>query len=600
MSYRVPRSDIHFLLNHLIDMQALLELPGNEDLSIDLIHAVLDEGTRFIENEVVPLNQKGDLYPARLENNQVITSPGFKEAFANFSQSGWQGLHHSAEIGGQGLPKLVGAIFVENMNAGSAAFSLCSLLSDSVIETFSEVATQEQKDLYLPKMLEGRWTGTMNLTESQAGSDLSQVKCMATPQNDDDGSYRLKGEKIFISYGDHDLSENIIHLVLARTPDAPAGIKGLSLFIVPKFLAHEQGQYPAGAKNDVYCASLEHKLGLHGSPTAVMLYGDNKGEVGQGAIGYLIGEVNRGLEYMFITMNAARYAIALQGLGVADRALYSAQAYAQERKQGSDLERQLQAPVTISHHPDIERMLQTMRALTESTRAFSYQAAWLKDMALSHPDELERKNNQALYEFYVPIVKGFATEMVNEVATLGIQVHGGMGFIEETGVAQYLRDARVFSIYEGTTAIQANDLVGRKLLRDEAKVALLILEQIRNTVVQLKTHTDDMALSHIAYRLNQACDAYQSAIDVLLDLNQQQNLHAIYLGSVPFLMLSGVLLGGWQMALVAMACTPLQDSFAQQKLSTAVFYASQILPRAQMYSAAINDGEILNHYPMPQ
>lgn len=597
MSYRVPRSDIHFLLNQLIDMPALLELPGNEELSMDLIHAVLDEGAKFIENEVVPLNQQGDLYPARLENNQVITSPGFKETFTHFAQAGWQSLHHRTEIGGQGLPKLVGAIFVENMNAGSAAFALCSLLSDSVIETLSEIATQEQKELYLPKMLEGRWTGTMNLTESQAGSDLSQVKCMASPQ--EDGSYRLKGEKIFISYGDHDLAENIIHLVLARTPDAPAGIKGLSLFVVPKFLAHDQGSYLLGAQNDVYCASLEHKLGLHGSPTAVMLYGENKGEVGQGAIAYLIGDLNRGLEYMFITMNAARYAIALQGLGVADRALYSAQAYAQERKQGNDIARQLVPPVAISHHPDVERMLQTMRGLTESTRAFSYQAAWLKDMALNHPDQTERKKYQALYEFYVPIVKGYATEMVNEVATLGIQVHGGMGFIEETGVAQYLRDCRVFSIYEGTTAIQANDLIGRKLLRDNGKVAYQLLAQIHATLTQLQDDSNNDACHHIASRLSQACDAYQAAIEVLFDLDQQQNSRAIYLGSVPFLMLSGVLLGGWQMAVAALVCQQQSDDFSQQKLSTAVFYASHILPRAQMYCAAINDGKTLSRYPMP-
>lgn len=596
MSYRVPRADIHFLLSQLIDMQALFELPGNEELSMELIHAILDEGARFIENEVVPLNQQGDLSPARLENNQVITSPGFKETFTNFAQAGWQGLHHSTAIGGQGLPKLVGAVFVENMNAGSAAFSLCSLLSDSVIETIAEAGTQEQKDTYLPNMLVGRWAGTMNLTESQAGSDLSQVKSMATPQSD--GSYRLKGEKIFISYGDHDLTENIIHLVLARTPDAPAGIKGLSLFIVPKFLTQKQDQYPIGTHNDVYCASLEHKLGLHGSPTAVMLYGDNKGAVGEGAIGYLIGELNRGLEYMFITMNAARYAIALQGLGVADRALYSAQSYAEERKQGTDLERQLVAPVAISHHPDVERMLQTMRGLTEATRAFSYQAAWLKDMSFNHPNEAERKKHLALYEFYVPVVKGFATEMVNEVATLGIQVHGGMGFIEETGVAQYLRDCRVFSIYEGTTAIQANDLIGRKLLRDEGKVAGQLLEQINKTITELQLHPNDKALTHIAQRLTQARVAYESSIKVFLDLNQQKASRAIYLGSVPFLMASGVLLGGWQMAKAALACSQQKDSFSQQKLSTTVFYASQILPRVQMYSAAINDGATLSQYPM--
>lgn len=590
MSYQVPRADIHFLLEHIIDTQALLNLPSNEDLSLELIHAVLDEGAKFIEQEVVPLNKQGDLYPAVLNEGEVLTSPGFKNVFSSFAQAGWQGLQHSADIGGQDLPKLVGAIFQENMNAGSAAFALSTLLSDSVIETFAEAATQAQKDQYLPAMLEGRWTGTMNLTESQAGSDLSQVKCLATPQ--DDGSYRLQGEKIFISYGDHDLAENIIHLVLARTPDAPDGIKGLSLFIVPKFLVQAQGEYKTGARNDVHCASLEHKLGLHGSPTAVMLYGDNQGEVGPGAVGYLIGELNRGLEYMFITMNAARYAIAIQALGVADRALHSAHSYAAERKQGVDVARKLTAPVAISHHPDVMRMLQTMRGLTEGTRAFSYQAAWLKDMALKHPEPAQRQYYQTQYEFYVPIVKGFATEMVNEVTSLGLQVHGGMGYIEEAGVAQYLRDSRVFSIYEGTTAIQANDLIGRKLLRDEAKVAFAVLTEIELTIKTLKVQPEPV-LHYIAERLEQACHAYRSSIDALLAFHQQKNPQAVYLGSVPFLMLSGVLLGGWSMAKAALVCAKATDEFSQQKRQTATFYAAHILPRAVMHGSAITAGKQL-------
>lgn len=598
MSYRVPRSDIHFLLEHIIDTPALFGLPGNEELSLDLFHAVLDEAARFIEQEVVPLNQAADLTPPQLQNGVVTTTPGFKNAFSNFGQAGWQGLQHDAAIGGQDLSKLMGAIFGENMSAASAAFALCPLLTDSVIETFTEAATQEQKDTYLPAMLEGRWTGTMNLTESQAGSDLSMVKSVATPQND--GSYRVQGEKIFISYGDHDLAENIIHLVLARTPDAPAGIRGLSLFIVPKFLAHDQGEYKKGARNDVYCASLEHKLGLHGSPTAVMLYGDNKGEVGQGAIGYLIGELHRGLEYMFITMNAARYAIALQGLAVADRALFSAQSYAAERKQGGDLERKLPAPVSIEYHPDVERMLQTMRALTEGTRAVAYHAAWLKDMALKTEDETQRQDYQTQYEFYVPIVKGFATEMVNEVTSLGVQVHGGMGFIEETGVAQYMRDCRVFSIYEGTTAIQANDLIGRKVVRDEGAVALSLVQHIRDTLPLLQQQPNHKALAFIGLRLEQACQAYEQAVASLVTLHKDQNPQAVYLGSVPFLMLSGVLLGGWKMAQSALVCAESADPFAVQKMSTAVFYAAQILPRASMYSSAISDGEVLSLYPMPK
>ncbi len=601
MSYRVPRSEIHFLLEQVIDTPALLALPGHDELSLDLFYAVLDEAAKFIEQEVVPLNRQGDLQPAQLKDQQVVTSPGFKQAFSSFAQAGWQGLQHSASIGGQELPKLIGAIFHENLNAGSAAFALCPLLTDSVIETFSEAATQAQKDQYLPAMLEGRWTGTMNLTESQAGSDLSQVACLATPQ--DDGSYRLVGEKIYISYGDHDLAENIIHLVLARTPNAPAGIKGLSLFIVPKFLVHDQGAYVAGTANDVYCASLEHKLGLHGSPTAVMLYGNNQGEVGEGAIAYLIGEPYRGLEYMFITMNAARYAIALQGLAVADRALYSAHAYAAERKQGVDVARQLPAPIAIAQHPDVERMLQTMRALTEGTRAFSYQAAWLKDMALKHPDPVQRQEYQSHYEFYVPIVKGFATEMVNEVTSLGLQVHGGMGFIEETGVAQFYRDARILPIYEGTTAIQANDFIGRKILRDGGAVALDLVQQMRATLAEVKAvdkgpDVDGFAL--IARHLESAIDAYEQATQFTL-ANAKQSLAAVFLGSVPFLMLAGTVHAGWQMARAALACARQTQEgrstdFHTKKMASCVAYAAFVLPRTQTYAASILDGQTVSSY----
>ena len=598
MSYQVPRADIHFLLNTIIDTQTILDLPDNQDLSIDLIHAVLDEGARFIEQKVVPLNSASDLHPAQLIEGQVQSSPGFKEAFTHFGQAGWQGLQHHSDIGGQGLPKLVGAVFAENMSAASASFALCSLLTDSVIETFSEAGTSEQKKHYLPAMIEGRWTGTMNLTEPQAGSDLSLVKTMATPQSD--GSYRLQGEKIFISYGDHDLAENIIHLVLARTPDAPAGINGLSLFVVPKYLTQAQGNYQVGFHNDVHCASLEKKLGLHGSPTAVMLFGANKGQVGEGAIAYLVGDLHSGLKYMFITMNAARYAIALQGLGVADRALYQAQCYASERKQGGDVERLLKAPVSLNQHPDIERMLQTMRALTEGSRALSYYAAWLKDMALKHPDAVQRQHYQTYYEFYVPVVKGFVTEMVNEVSSLGVQVHGGMGFIEETGAAQYMRDCRVFAIYEGTTAIQANDLIGRKLVRNNGEIALAQLQLVRDVVIQLQANESHVALALIASRLNQACDAYETALQHLLTFSKDKNQRALYMGSVPFLMASGVLLAGWKMALSALSCAEQQDSFAGQKLSTAVFYAAHILPRVQMYSSAICDGAVLQQYAMPK
>ena len=592
MSYCVPRADIQFVFEHLIDLPALLALPENNELSLDFLQAILDEAARYIEQEVVPLNRKADIEPARLTQDGVRTTPGFQAAYAAFQQAGWQGLQHDAAYGGQGLPKVLGAAFGESMSAACAAFALCPVLTDSVIETLILAGTVEQQDVYLPSMITGEWTGTMNLTEAQAGSDLSLVQSLAVPQVD--GSYRLRGEKIFISYGDHDLSKNIIHLVLARTPDAAPGVAGLSLFLVPHYLAQEQGEYPCGARNDVSCASLEHKMGLHGSPTAVMRYGADEGEVGVGAIAYLVGELHQGLNYMFITMNAARYAIALQGLGVADRALYQAEHYAAERQQGQDLERRFSSPVSIQHHPDVARMLSTMRALTESTRAFSYYAAWLKDMALQHPNTEQRQHYQQQHEYFVPIVKGFSTEMVNEVTSLGIQVHGGMGFIEETGAAQHARDCRVFSIYEGTTAIQANDLIGRKVLRDQGAQALALLQPIDQTLKDLQAvSSTHQGLAFIHQRLEQACEAYKKAVDCLVQQHQDQQRRAVFFGSVPFLMLSGVVLGGWMMARSALACLEADTDFKRQKLSTAVAHAVYVLPRADAYAQAVQGGSVM-------
>ena len=592
MTYHVPRADIQFVFEHLVDVPALLSLPGNEDLSSDLLQAVLDEGARYIEHEVAPLNRASDQYPPKKTAEGVKTTPGFKAAYAAFQQSGWQGLQHSSEFGGQGLPKLVGAAFGESMSAACAAFALCPILTDSVIETLILAGTPSQQEHYLPSLMTGAWTGTMNLTEPQAGSDLSLVQCLATPQSD--GSYRLRGEKIFISYGEHDLAENIIHLVLARTPDAAPGIAGLSLFLVPHYLAHDQGEYAKGARNDVVCASLEEKMGLHGSPTAVMCYGDAGGDVGAGAIAYLVGELHQGLSYMFITMNAARFAIGIQGLGVADRALYQAEHYAAERRQGPDLARRFTSPVPLHHHPDVERMLQTMRALTESTRALSYYAAWLKDMALHHTNADQAADFQRQHEFLVPIVKGFATEMVNEVTSLGIQVHGGMGFIEETGAAQHARDCRVFAIYEGTTAIQANDLIGRKVLRDHGQQALACLTPVRATINQLQQHPNNTELAFIAQRLEQACQAYEQAITDLLQQHAAQKPRAVYFGSVPFLMLAGVVLGGWMMARAAQASVSADTEFLRKKFSTAVFHAAYILPRAQAHAQSIQAGVLLD------
>ncbi len=600
MTYRVPLKDIRFALTHLADLDGVLALPGFEDFAPDVVSAVLEENARFVEQEIAPLNRVGDTQAPVWNDGQVKTSPGFKAAFDAFAAAGWQGLQHDPELGGQGLPKLVGAVSSENINAASLAFSLCPLLTDGVIEALSLVGTDEQKEQYLPALLEGRWTGTMNLTEPQAGSDLAQVKTRAVPQGD--GSFRLHGQKIFITYGEHDMAENIVHLVLARTPDAPEGVKGISLFIVPKFVLKDDGSL--GARNDVWCASLEHKLGIHGSPTAVLLYGADKGEVGEGAIGYLVGEENRGLEYMFIMMNAARYAVGVQGVAVAERALQQATAYAHDRVQGAALDSQSRAAVSIAHHPDVQRMLLHMRGLTEGARALAYFAASAGDKARHHPDQQERKKQQQLFEFLVPVVKGFCTEISQEVTTLGVQVHGGMGFIEETGAAQHFRDARILTIYEGTTAIQANDFIGRKILRDGGQQALALAELLQDTLDQLRAYAGKggahaQALELMAQRLEAGVDAVKLAATFTLT-HAQQGLRPVFLGSVPFLLLTGTVLAGWQLARSALvAAQELEqesDDFLNRKLATAVFYASHILPRAEALALAVSDGELLNTY----
>ncbi|MHA3903153.1 acyl-CoA dehydrogenase [Castellaniella sp. WN] len=598
MTYQVPTQDIRFILRELADLRGVLALPGFEEVSEDLVDAVLEENARFVEQEIAPLNRAGDTEPARWSEDGVHTTPGFKAAFQAFAQGGWQGLPHEAELGGQGLPKLVAAPVTESINAGNLAFSLCPLLTDGVIEALSMVGSDEQKARFIPPLLEGRWTGTMNLTEPQAGSDLALLKSRAVRQ--DDGSYRVTGQKIFITYGDHDMAENIIHLVLARTLDAPKGVKGISLFIVPKFLVKEDGGL--GARNDVVCASLEHKLGIHGSPTAVLLYGSGQGEAGEGgAVGYLIGEENRGLEYMFIMMNAARYAVGLQGVAVSERALQHAAAYAAERIQGNALEGS-DGPVPIIRHPDVARMLGIMRGLTEGARAVAYVAAGYRDKAVHLTDETERARCKAAYEYFVPIVKAFSTESSVEVASLGVQVHGGMGFIEETGAAQYYRDARILPIYEGTTAIQANDFIGRKLARDGGAVAREQIAGMRETAAALRAaggvHAE--ALDMIGERLETAAGAYESALAFVLE-HIREDIRGVFTGSVPCLMLAGTVHAGWQLGRSALAAAAAigegsTDAFHPNKIATAVQYAAHVLPRALALQSAIRDGGLVDRY----
>jgi len=597
MPYTAPLQDIRFVLQELAGLPEILALPGCEEFTPDLIDAILDENARFVQEAVAPLNRAGDTSPPVWRDGAVAAAPGYGQAFRAFAAGGWQGLQHPRQWGGQGLPKLVAAPVGENLNAASLAFSLCPLLTDGVIEALLMVGTDEQKRRYIPPLIEGRWTGTMNLTEPQAGSDLALVATRAVPQGD--GSYRLSGQKIFITYGEHDMAENIVHLVLARTPDAPAGIKGISLFIVPKFLPGDDGA--PGARNDVWCASIEHKLGIHGSPTAVLIYGDGKGEVGQGAVGYLVGEQNRGLEYMFIMMNAARYAVGLQGVAVAERATQQALAYAQERVQSRPPEG-APGPVPIARHPDVRRMLSTMQGLTEAARAVAYVAAGEHDRARLHPDAQVRQRGQAWYEYLVPVVKGFATESAVEVASLGIQVHGGTGYIEETGAAQHLRDARILPIYEGTTAIQANDLLGRKTLRDGGAVARDMARAMRATVQELDragaaaSARTRAALGLARDGLERAVRDYEDTVAFLVACGADRPRQA-YAGSVPYLMLAGLVHGGWQMARAALACARPQaagDAFLEAKLANAAFYAAHVLPRTSGLSAAVRSAGALS------
>jgi alkylation response protein AidB-like acyl-CoA dehydrogenase len=584
MTYRAPVKDMLFVMQDLADLQAVARLPGFEEAGADTAQAVLEECARFNEGVVAPLNRDGDLHPATLKDGVVTTTPGFKQAFQQFTQGGWQGLHHPVEFGGQGLPKLIHAACMEVVNSANLSFALCPLLSDGAIEALLTAGTPGQQAAYIPRLIDGTWTGTMNLTEPQAGSDLALVRSRAEPQPD--GSYRIFGTKIFITYGEHDMAHNIVHLVLARVTGAPEGVKGISLFIVPKFLPQADGS--PGARNDVHCVSIEHKLGIKASPTAVLQYGDHGG-----AVGYLVGQENRGLEYMFIMMNAARYAVGLQGIGLAERAYQQAVQYARERVQSRPVDGSLPGPAPIIHHPDVRRMLMTMRAYTEACRAMALVAAAAYDTSRHHADAQVRRQNQAFYEFLVPLVKGYSTEMSLEVASLGVQVHGGMGFIEETGAAQYLRDAKILTIYEGTTAIQANDLVGRKTARDGGQVARAIAQQIERTEGQLAAQGGVDAQA-CARRLAAGRQALLEVVDFVV-AQAKADPNAAFAGSVPYLMLAGNVVAGWQMGRALLAAQAHLDrghdpDFMRAKIATCRFYAEHILSKTPGLRDSIIDG----------
>src|SRR5579875_4194707 len=535
-SYGAPLRDMQFVLRELAGVDDIAKLPGYEDTA-DVLDAILDEASTFATEVLDPLNQSGDKEGCSWNDGVVTTPKGFKEAYHQFAQSGWIGLPVSAEYGGQGLPSIVLGPTLEMWNAANVGFANGPLLNQGAIEAIEQFGDEHQKQTCVTKLVSGEWTGTMCLTEPQAGSDLAAVRTQAVPEGD---HYRIKGQKIFITFGEHDMAPNIVHLVLARLPDAPQGTKGISMFIVPKVLVNADGSL--GERNDVKCAGIEHKLGINANPTCTLNYGES----GSGAIGYLVGEPNRGLEYMFVMMNAARFSVGVQGLAIADRAYQSALAYAKERVQSRDIKdfasRGAQ-PVTIFHHPDVRRMLKWMKSQIEAMRALSYVTAASLDYSLKSPDESVRKEHRAFVELMIPVVKGWCTEVAIDVCSTALQVFGGMGYIEETGIAQQYRDVRITAIYEGTTGIQALDLVGRKLIRDMGASATAVITRMKRFAASLEGE-QDADVKAIGAELARGIDAL-AATSQAIGMSAMGDLRNGVACSVPYLKLWGIVAGGW-------------------------------------------------------
>jgi 3-(methylthio)propanoyl-CoA dehydrogenase len=577
--YKAPVRDMRFVLNELAGLADVARLPGCEEVTAELVDQILEESAKFSSEVLAPLNRSGDEEGSKWAEGKVTTPKGFKEAYKKFIEGGWNALQFPSEFGGQGLPKLVAAPVMEMWKSANLSFSLCPLLTTGAVEALLLRGSPALKKTYLPKMVQGQWTGTMNLTEPQAGTDLALLRTKAVKQGD---AYRISGQKIFITYGEHDLAENIVHLVLARTPDAPEGVRGISLFVVPKLVPKADGT--PGERNRVQCASIEHKLGIHASPTAVMVY-DN-------AVGYLVGEENRGLEYMFIMMNAARFAVGMEGISISERAYQQALAYAKERVQSRDVAGDAKA-VPIIRHPDVRRMLMSMKAQTEAMRALAYVVAAGLDRAHKHPEKEERIRAQAFVDLMIPVVKGWSTETGIEVASTGIQVHGGVGFIEETGAAQHLRDARITTIYEGTTGIQANDLIGRKIAREGGATAKEVVKLMRRVERELDSEDEDSNSLRVA--LSAAITAVEDCVS-WIGINYSADVKAAHAGAVPFLKLMGITCGGWQMARAVLVCRDLlkggkgDRSFYEAKIKTARFYADHILTQAPGLRNAVVHG----------
>ena len=572
--YNAPVRDMLFAMKELGGLDAILAQPGNEEVSTDLVDTILEEANKFASNELAPINAQGDRQGCHWNDGVVTSANGFKQAYDSFCETGWNGMPASTEFGGQGMPTLLLTAVLEMWKSSNMAFSLCQMLTLGAVESISHHGTEALRQRYLPKMVEGRWTGTMNLTESQAGSDLAAIRTRAEREGD---HYRITGTKIFITWGEHDMAENIIHLVLARLPDAPPGVKGISLFVCPKFLVNDDGSL--GERNDLVCASIEHKMGIRGSATAVMSFGE-----GKGAIGWLVGEENNGLACMFTMMNHARLNVGLEGLAISERAYQQARGYALDRVQGRGVGLGPDSSKTIIGHPDIRRLLMGMKSRIEAMRALAYYTAGQMDRAQGHADAAEREKAMTTVELLTPIVKGWCTENAQGITSDGVQVHGGMGFIEETGAAQHQRDARITTIYEGTTAIQANDLLGRKLARDGGKAMRGLITAMTEDARALEQHPD-AAIADLSAALLRSITAMSEASALLLERHSVAPRETAA-AAVPYLKLCGTVVGGWLMARAAdAAATQLtrgapDAAFLDAKRITANHYALHVLPEA--------------------